>query len=76
MIVRTETIDERIRAHMDRMQPDKIIVVVSQTSEKLCLPKLEIHKKLDNIIYIVPDGEKAKSLRYCEDFWKPCCVKM
>ena len=70
MIVRTETIDERIRAHMDRMQPDKIVVVVSHTSEKLCLPKLEIHKKLDNIIYIVPDGDKAKSLTYCEDFWE------
>jgi len=70
MIVRTETIDERIRAHMDRMQPDKIVVVVSHTSEKLCLPKLEIHKKLDNIIYIVPDGDRAKSLTYCEDFWE------
>lgn len=70
MIVRTETIDERIRSHMDRLQPDKIVVVVSNTSEKLCLPKLEIHKKLDNVIYILPDGDEAKSLDYCQDFWE------
>jgi 3-dehydroquinate synthase len=70
MIVRTETIDQRIDVYVRQYNPDKIIVVVSETSEKLCLPKLQIYKKINHIIYHLPDGDKAKSLRYCEDFWE------
>ncbi len=70
MIVRTETIDQRIDTYINQYQPDKIVVVVSETSEKLCLPKLQIYKKIDNIIYHLPDGDSAKSIRYCEDFWE------
>lgn len=70
MIVRTETIDQRIDVYIKQYQPDKIIVVVSETSEKLCLPKLQIYKKIDNIIYHLPDGDEAKTLRYCENFWE------
>ena len=50
MIVRTETIDQRIDTYLNDFQPDKIVVVVSETSEKLCLPKLQIYKKVDNIV--------------------------
>jgi len=70
MIVRTETIDQRIDTYLNDFQPDKIVVVVSETSEKLCLPKLQIYKKVDNIIYHLPDGDEAKKLSYCEDFWE------
>lgn len=70
MIVRTETIDQRIETYINDYQPDKIVVVVSETSEKLCLPKLQIYKKIDNIIYHLPDGDEAKKLAYCEDFWE------
>ena len=68
MIVRTETIDQRIDTYINEYQPDKIVVVVSETSKKLCLPKLQIYKKIDNIIYHLPDGDEAKKLSYCEDF--------
>ncbi len=70
MIVRTETIDQRIDTYLQEYQPDKIVVVVSETSEKLCLPKLQIYKKINNIIYHLPDGDDAKTIRYCEDFWE------
>ena len=70
MIVRTETIDQIIDTYINEYQPDKIVVVVSETSEKLCLPKLQIYKKIDNIIYHLPDGDEAKKLSYCEDFWE------
>ena len=70
MIVRTETIYQRIDTYINEYQPDKIVVVVSETSEKLCLPKLQIYKKIDNIIYHLPDGDEAKKLSYCEDFWE------
>ena len=70
MIVRTETIDQIIDTYINEYQPDKIVVVVSETSEKLCLPKLQIYKKIDNIIYHLPNGDEAKKLSYCEDFWE------
>lgn len=70
MIVRTATIDQRIDTYINEYQPDKIVVVVSDSSEKWCLPKLQIHKKIDNIIYHIPDGDTAKSIRFCEDFWE------
>jgi 3-dehydroquinate synthase len=70
MIVRTETIDSRIETWLDENQPDKIVVIVSQTSKLLCLPKLQIHLKLDNIIYEVPDGDDSKTMGYCQDLWE------
>jgi len=70
MIVRTETIDQRIETYINEYQPDKIVVVVSETSKKICLPKLQIYKKIDNIIYHLPDGDKAKKITYCENFWE------
>ena len=70
MIVRTETIDSRIETWLNENNPDKIVVVVSQTSKLLCLPKLQIHLKLDNIIYEVPDGDDSKTIGYCQDLWE------
>ena len=69
MIVKTETIDSRIENWINEYQPDKIVVVSSETSFKLCLPHLSIHNKIDNIIYRLPDGESAKTIDYCQDFW-------
>jgi len=70
MIVKTETIDSRIETWLDENQPDKIVVIVSQTSKSLCLSKLKIHLKLDNIIYEVPNGDDSKTLGYCQDLWE------
>lgn len=70
MIVRTETIDQRIETYINQYQPDKIVVVVSETSEALCLPLLQIYKKTDHIVYHLPDGDRAKNIRFCEDFWE------
>jgi len=69
MIVKTDTIDSRLENWLNIHKPDKVVVVASEPSFKLCLPHLSIHKKLDNIIYRLPDGDDAKTIDYCQDFW-------
>jgi len=70
MIVFTDTIDQRLGDWISLNSPDKIVLVVSTTSRALCLPILEIYKNIDNIIYEIPDGDEAKTLGFCEDFWE------
>ncbi len=69
MIVKTDTINSRLENWLNTHQPDKVVVVTSESSFKLCLPKLSIHKKLDNVVYRLPDGDDAKTIEFCQDFW-------
>jgi 3-dehydroquinate synthase len=70
MIVHTSTVDSRLRDWISEHKPERIVMVVSKTSRELCLPKLEIHHNINMLIYEVPNGEAAKDIEICQDFWE------
>ncbi len=70
MIVHTSTVDSRLREWISEHKPEKIVMVVSKSSREFCLPKLEIHHHIGMLIYEVPDGESAKDIEICQDFWE------
>ncbi len=56
----------KLQELLNRLNPDKVGLLVDENTKKNCLPKLSIHRDL---LIEIKSGEREKNLKTCDHIW-------